>query len=99
MAELSIAFHLLININLESLNAAHELLHTLSTRFILISKYFNPTPVAISYRGQENRFFKRDYSGEVWAQYSCLKLVDYRFVWSKDPIAPKADTPWFLFEK
>ena len=38
MAELSIAFHLLIHINLESLNAADELLYTLSTRFILISK-------------------------------------------------------------
>jgi hypothetical protein len=38
MAELSIAFHLLIHINLKSLNVVHELLYALSTRLILISK-------------------------------------------------------------
>ena len=61
MVDLSIAFHLLIHINLESLNAACELLYKLSTRFILIWKYFNPTTVAISYRGQEI-----DFSGEIY---------------------------------
>jgi hypothetical protein len=99
MAELSIAFHVLIHINHESLNIAYELLYSLSRRFILISEYFNPTPVAIPYRGHENRLFKRDFAGEIWAQYPSLKLVDYGFVWSKDPIAPKDDTTWFLFEK
>jgi pseudaminic acid biosynthesis-associated methylase len=99
MAELSIAFHVLIHINPESLNIAYELLYSLSRRFILISEYFNPTPVAIPYRGHENRLFKRDFAGEIWAQYPSLKLVDYGFVWSKDPVAPKDDTTWFLFEK
>lgn len=99
MAELSIAFHVLIHINPTDLSTAYELLYELSKRFILISEYFNPVPVAIPYRGHENRLFKRDFAGELWAQYPSLKLVDYGFVWSKDPVAPKDDTNWFLFEK
>jgi len=55
--------------------------------------------VAIPYRGQENRLFKREFTGEIWALYPSLKLVDYGYVWSEDPIAPKDGTTWFLFEK
>ena len=47
IADLSIAFHVLIHINPESLNGAHELLYSLSKKFILISEFFNPEPVAI----------------------------------------------------
>lgn len=63
MADLSIAFHVLIHINPESLNGAHELLYSLSKKFILISEYFNPVPIAIPYRGHENRLLKRDFAG------------------------------------
>jgi pseudaminic acid biosynthesis-associated methylase len=98
-ADLSIASGVLIHINPDSLNIAYELLYALSKRFILISEYFNPVPVAIPYRGHDNRLFKRDFAGEIWAQYPSLRLVDYGFIWSKDPVAPKDDTTWFLFEK
>jgi pseudaminic acid biosynthesis-associated methylase len=99
MADLSIASGVLIHINPDSLSTAYELLHALSKKFILVSEYFNPVPVAIPYRGHENRLFKRDFAGELWSQFPSLRLVDYGFVWSKDPVAPKDDTTWFLFEK
>lgn len=99
MADLSIASGVLIHINPASLNTAYELLHALSKRFILISEYFNPVPIAIPYRGHENLLFKRDFANELWTQYPSLRLVDYGFIWSKDPVAPKDDTTWFLFEK
>ena len=99
IADLSIACGVLIHINPESLNTAYELLYTLSKRFILISEYFNPVPVAIPYRGHENRLFKRDFASELWAKYPYLRLADYGFVWRKDPVAPQDDTTWFLFEK
>jgi spore coat polysaccharide biosynthesis protein SpsF len=67
MADLSIAFHVLIHINPESLNGAHELLYSLSKKFILISEYFNPVPVATPYRGHENRLLKRNFAGKIWA--------------------------------
>lgn len=98
-ADLSVACGVLIHINPDSLPTAYELLFVLSKRFILVSEYFNPVPVAIPYRGHENRLFKRDFAGELWAKYPSLRLVDYGFVWSKDPVAPKDDTTWFLFEK
>jgi spore coat polysaccharide biosynthesis protein SpsF len=99
MADLSIASGVLIHINPDCLSTAYELLYALSRRFILISEYFNPVPVAIPYRSHENRLFKRDFAGELWAQYPSLRLVDYGFIWSKDPVAPKDDTTWFLFVK
>ncbi|MDA7490989.1 pseudaminic acid biosynthesis-associated methylase [Synechococcus sp. AH-707-M23] len=97
--DLSLVCGVLIHINPDSLGLAYELLYTLSNRFILISEYFNPVPVAIPYRGHEERLFKRDFAGEFWAQYPSLRLVDYGFVWRKDPVAPMDDTNWFLFEK
>lgn len=99
VADLSIASGVLIHINPDVLSTAYELLHALSQRFILVSEYFNPQPVAIPYRGHDNRLFKRDFAGELWAQYPSLRLVDYGFIWSKDPVAPLDDTTWFLFEK
>jgi len=99
IAELSIAAGVLIHLNPECLHSAYDLLHRLSSRFILVSEYFSPFPVAIPYRGHENRLFKRDFAAELWDRYRALRLVDYGFVWSKDPLAPKDDTTWFLFEK
>lgn len=99
IADLSIASGVLIHINPESLNLAYDLLFTLSRRFILVCEYFNPVPVAIPYRGHENRLFKRDFAREFWDQHPSMTLVDYGFIWSQDPVAPKDDRTWFLFEK
>lgn len=99
VADLSIASGVLIHINPDQLKTAYELLYVLSKKFILIAEYFNPVPVAIPYRGHENRLFKRDFAGELWTRYPSLKLVDYGFDWSKDPFAPRDDSNWFLFEK
>ena len=99
IADLSISSGVLIHINPEGLNSAYQLLYASSRRLILISEYFNPSPVTITYRGHSDRLFKRDFAGEFWSKYPSLKLVDYGFVWSKDPVAPKDDTTWFLFEK
>ncbi len=99
IADMSFASGVLIHIEPNSLDAAYDLLYSTAKKFIMISEYFNPSPVAISYRGHEDRLFKRDFAGELWAKYPTLRLVDYGFVWSKDPVAPKDDTTWFLFQK
>jgi len=98
-ADLTIAAGVLIHIEPTSLEIAYDLLFSISKKFILLSEYFKPSPVAIPYRGYENRLFKRDFACELWAMYPHLRLFDYGFVWSKDPVAPKDDTTWFLFEK
>ena len=97
--QLSFISGVLIHINPDSLSAAYDLLYNLSSKYILMSEYFNPVPVEVSYRGHSERLFKRDFAREFWAKFPNLELVDYGFVWSEDPLAPKDNLTWFLFRK
>lgn len=98
-AEMSLIAGVLIHICPESLQIAYDLLYSASCRYMLVSEYFNPDPVEIPYRGHSGRLFKRDFAREIWAKFPKLTLMDYGFVWSQDPIAPKDDLTWFLFQK
>jgi pseudaminic acid biosynthesis-associated methylase len=89
----------LIHINPEQLNLVYEKLYSSSHKYILIAEYYNPSPVAIPYRGNNDRLFKRDFAGEMLDKYSDLKLVDYGFSYHRDPIFPQDDITWFLLEK
>src|SRR5579863_3867885 len=89
----------LIHINPEYLTHVYELLHRASSRYVLIIEYYNPTPTEVLYRGHEGRLFKRDFAGEVLDKYSGLRVVDYGFVWHRDPMFPQDDSTWFLLEK
>jgi pseudaminic acid biosynthesis-associated methylase len=88
----------LIHINPDLLEKVYENLYKLSNRYILIAEYYNPTPVAIDYRGNKNRLFKRDYAGEMIKRFD-LKLLDYGFVYHLDNYFPQDDVNWFLLEK
>lgn len=98
-SQLSFIAGVLIHINPEFLDLAYSLLYKFSSKYILISEYFNPFPVEVSYRGHSDRLFKRDFAREFWAKYPKLELLDYGFVWSEDPVAPKDNLTWFLFRK
>jgi pseudaminic acid biosynthesis-associated methylase len=89
----------LIHINPDMLPVVYEKLYQASNRFILVCEYYNPTPVSISYRGHEDRLFKRDFAGEMLEKYFDLKLVDYGFAYHRDPAFPQDDITWFLMEK
>lgn len=97
--DLAIAKGVLIHINPDKLQGVYEMLYQASKRFILLAEYYNPTPVAIKYRGHADRLFKRDFAGEMLDKYSDLRLVDYGFVYHRDPAFPDDDTNWFLLEK
>lgn len=56
-------------------------------------------PVVVSYRGHEDRLFKRDFAGEMLDRYPDLELVDYGFVYHRDPNFPQDDPNWFLLRK
>jgi spore coat polysaccharide biosynthesis protein SpsF len=45
------------------------------------------------------RLWKRDFAGEMLDRFPDLKVVDYGFVWRRDPIAPMDDITWVLLEK
>jgi pseudaminic acid biosynthesis-associated methylase len=98
-ADLALAMGLLIHINPDMLAATYRKLYEASARWVLVCEYYNPTPIAIPYRNHSDRLFKRDFAGEMLDTFSDLELVDYGFVYRRDPIFPQDDITWFLLEK
>lgn len=97
--ELSFIKGVLIHINPDKLKLVYKKLYTSSKRYILIAEYYNPSPVSLPYRGHNDRLFKRDFAGELLDLYSDLRLIDYGFVYHRDPNFPQDDITWFLLEK
>ena len=97
--DLSMIKGVLIHINPDMLNNVYEKLYDSSDRYILVAEYYNPTPVNISYRGYNDRLFKRDFAREMLDKYSDLELVDYGFLYHRDKYFEQDDINWFLLEK
>ncbi len=89
----------LIHINPDMLPVVYQKLYEASSKYILIAEYYNPSPVAIPYRGHNDRLFKRDFAGEFLEKFTDTVLVDYGFVYKRDPAFPQDDITWFLIEK
>ena len=89
----------LIHINPDCLPQVYDTLYDASDRYLLVCEYYNPTPVAINYRGHSERLFKRDFCGEILDRYADLELIDYGFAYHRDPNFPQDDISWFLMEK
>ncbi len=89
----------LIHLNPDFLDHAYNVIYSAVGKYLLIAEYYNPTPVTITYRGHVNRLFKRDFAGEMLEKYKDLKLIDYGFVYRRDPKFPQDDISWFLLSK
>ena len=89
----------LIHINPDDLPSIYKKMYEWSDKYILINEYFNPVPTTISYRGNSERLFKRDFASEfLEANNNKPQLVDYGFLWKK--VEPAWDnTTWWLFKK
>jgi pseudaminic acid biosynthesis-associated methylase len=98
-ADLAFTSGVLIHIAPERLAEAYAALMRQSRRYVLVAEYYNPSPVEISYRGHAERLYKRDFAGELMDAYPELSLVDYGFVWRRDPVFAGDDVTWFLMEK
>lgn len=97
--DLAIIKGVLIHINPSHLSDVYDKLYRATRRYICIAEYYNPTPVEVPYRGNHDKLFKRDFAGEMLDQFQELRLVDYGFVYHRDPNFPQDDTTWFLLEK
>jgi len=97
--DLALIKGVLIHINPDALPLVYQKLYDASRRYILIAEYYNPSPVTISYRGHENKLFKRDFAGEFLEKFPDTRLLDYGFVYRRDPNFKQDDTTWFLIEK
>ena len=89
----------LIHIDPDELPTVYELMHRASTGYVLLAEYYNPTPVEITYRGHTGKLFKRDFAGDMLEKFSDLSLIDYGFVYHRDPDFPQDDLNWFLMER
>ena len=89
----------LIHINPEMLLQVYDKLVASTRKYLLIAEYYNPSPVAIPYRGHTDRLFKRDFAGEIMDRHPHMQLVDYGFAYRRDPSFPQDDITWFLMKK
>jgi pseudaminic acid biosynthesis-associated methylase len=97
--DLTLSKGVLIHLAPELLADAYAQLYHLSSRYVLIAEYYNPSPVEVPYRGNTGKLFKRDFAGEMLDRYPDLQLLDYGFVYRRDPQFPADDITWFLLEK
>ena len=96
--EMSFTVGVLIHIAPEQLTQVYENLYNLSSRYILICEYYNPTPVMVEYRDNKDKLFKRDFAGEMLDLYD-LTLIDYGFFYNRDNQFKYGDFNWFLLER
>jgi len=89
----------LIHINPDELSKVYDKLVSSCGRYLLVAEYYNPVPVAITYRGHNDKLFKRDFAGEIMDRHPQMELIDYGFAYRRDPIFPLDDITWFLMEK
>ena len=90
----------LIHINPEMLHKVYLSLVNACSKYLLINEYYNPKPVTIDYRGHDQRLFKRDFAGEILDTFPEMKLIDYGFLYERDPVHKRVgSTNWFLLEK
>lgn len=89
----------LIHINPEALPRVYDKLVKAARRYLLVAEYYNPSPIAIPYRGHADRLFKRDFAGEIMDLHPALNIIDYGFAYRRDPKHPQDDITWFLMEK
>jgi pseudaminic acid biosynthesis-associated methylase len=89
----------LIHINPDVLPEVYDKLVAACGRYLLVAEYYNPAPVAVAYRGHSERLFKRDFAGEIMDRHPRMQLLDYGFVYRRDPNFPQDDITWFLMEK
>ena len=97
--DLTLIKGVLIHMNPEMLPNVYDKLFATCGRYLLVAEYYNPAPVAITYRGHNDRLFKRDFAGELMDRHPKLQLVDYGFAYRRDPNFPQDDITWFLMEK
>jgi pseudaminic acid biosynthesis-associated methylase len=98
-ADLAFTKGVLIHIHPDKLADTYRKLYESSRRWVLVGEYYNPSPVAIPYRGHTDRLFKRDFAGEMLEMFPSLALVDYGFAYRRDPAFAQDDISWFLMEK
>jgi spore coat polysaccharide biosynthesis protein SpsF len=97
--DLVFTYGVLIHMPPDKLPEVYDLMYRASARYVLLAEYYSPKPVEIPYRGHAGKLFKRDFAGELMDRHPDLTLLDYGFVYHRDPAFPADDVTWFLLSK
>jgi len=97
-SDLALTCGVLIHVPPDALPRAYDVLARVATRYVVVCEYYAPKPVSLAYRGHENLLFKRDFAGEFMDAHP-FRLLDYGFVYHRDPQFPMDDLNWFTLER
>lgn len=89
----------LIHVAPENLESVYRKIYETAKYYILICEYYSKQPQEIVYRGNAGSLWKRDFCGEIMDQYPDLELLDYGFVYDRDPVYMQDSITWWLLEK
>lgn len=95
--ELVFTSGVLIHVHPDHLGQVADEMHRVSSRFILVSEYFNAEPVELEYRGLSGHLWKRDFAGFFLDRFDDLEVVADGFLWKRT--AGLDNSTWALMEK
>lgn len=98
-ADLVFTRGVLIHIPPEDLVPALQRIINASRRWIVLAEYYAPQSAELEYRGRTGLLWKNDYAGMALKMNPRLHLVDYGFIYRRDPMFSQDDLTWFLLEK
>lgn len=98
---LSFTMGVLIHIHPNDLKKNLEKVILSSNRYVVIGEYFNRTPVSLTYQGEEEKLFKRDFGKFALENFSDkIKLRDYGFLWGHlYDEGGFDDITWWVFDR
>ena len=86
----------LIHIHPEELLNFTKNIYKLSSKYVICAEYFRPEPEVISYRGQKNALFIRDF-GSFYLDNFPLSCISFGFAWKRLTYIDNLN--WFVFKK
>ena len=98
-ADLVFTRGVLIHIPPEDLIPVMMKMAALTDRYIVLAEYYSPQLREIPYRGRDKMLWANDFAGMMMQVDSTLELIDYGFVYRRDPNFPQDDVTWFLLER
>lgn len=87
----------LIHISPDDLGFATDEIVRVAKKYVLCIEYFSHKPEVISYQGQNDLLFKRDFGSFYLDRYPNLKCIDYGFLWQRE-LKIFDNLTWWLFE-
>jgi pseudaminic acid biosynthesis-associated methylase len=94
--ELVFTSGVLIHVPTSELIPSMRELYRVSSRYILCMEYFSPVERSVTYHGEAEALWLRDY-GSIYMDNFKLKLVGYGFCWKR--VTKIDNVTWWLFEK